>query len=273
MKKSLLAAALAVLAAQPSHALFGFGVSYGRNFSSVSSATDVVGTAELPAYLVDYADANNINAGTLTIARDEVSGLQQLGLKTWLDLPLLPIEFEAAANVAWGSYPSMVMFTGDNSGAGNDLVINTGVDAPFPVPGLKSGETPYFSSILDASVRYPFLKLPPLSPLKPFKLYVGGGVSWFYSSKVVSKDDVTEIFNVSGGGVEKSSAEAYLSKKLEDDFYESTFGGHLLLGAQFKVPVLPIAIFADGKWYINAASSDAASKYPFAVSVGAGFAL
>lgn len=272
MKKTILVAVLAVLAAQPSHALFGFGVSYGRNFSSVSSSEDVVGTAELPAYLADYAEANNINAGTLTIARDEVSGLQQLGLKTWLDLPLLPIEFEAAANVAWGSYSSAVMFN-DAIPNTNDLVINTGIDAPFPVPGLKSGETPYFSSILDASIRYPFLKLPPLSPLKPFKLYVGGGVSWFYSSKVISKDDVTEMFNVSGGGVDKATAQAELAKKIEDDFYESTIGGHVLVGAQFKVPVLPIAIFADGKWYINAASSDAASKYPFAVSVGAGFAL
>lgn len=273
MKKSLLAAVLAVLAAQPSHALFGFGVSYGRNFSSVSSATDVVGTAELPAYLVDYADANNINAGTLTIARDEVSGLQQLGLKAWLDLPLLPIEFEGAANVAWGSYGSLVMFTGDNNGAGNDLVINTGFDAPFPVPGLKSGETPYFSSILDASIRYPFLKLPPLSPLKPFKIYVGGGVSWFYSSKVISKDEVTDIFNVSGGGVDKAAAQAELTKKIKDNFYESTIGGHVLLGAQFKLPVLPIALFADGKWYFNAAPSSAASNYPLAISAGVGLAL
>lgn len=269
MKKSLLAATLAVLAAQPSHALFGFGASYGRNFSSVSSAHDVVGSAELPTYLDEYSENNG---GTLAIDRGEVSGLQQLGLKTWLDLPLLPIEFEAAANVAWGSYPSTVRFT-DGRGSANDLVVNTGFDAPFPVPGLKSGETPYFSSILDASVRYPFLKLPPLSPFKPFKLYVGGGVSWFYSSKVVSKDDVTDIFNVSGGDVDKATAQSELGKKIKNNFYESTFGGHVLLGAQFKVPVLPIAVFADGKWYINAASSDAASKYPFAVSAGVGFAL
>jgi len=273
MKKFLLVAVFAVVAAQPSHALFGLGVSYGRNFTSVSSANDVVGTAELPTYLKEYAADKNINEGKLYVNRDGVSGLQQAGLKVWLDLPLIPIEFEAASNLAWGSYKSSVLFTGANNGGGNDLVINTGMDAPFPVPGLKSGETPYFSSILDASVRYAFLKLPPLSPLKPFKIYAGGGVSWFYASKVVSKDDVKDIFDVSGGAVDQAAAEAALAKKLEDNFYESTIGGHLLLGAQLKVPVIPLAIFADGKWYFNAATSSVASNYPFAVTAGVALAL
>ena len=215
---------------------------------------------------------NNITDGQLLLNRDGVSGLQQMGVKTWLDLPLLPIEFEAAANVAWGSYASDLLFTG-GTGAKN-LEINTGIDAPFPVPGIKSGETPYFSSILDASVRYPFLKLPPLSPLKPFKLYVGGGVSWFYASKVVSKDDVKDIFDVSSNNTaDPAAAQAALSKKLKDNFYESSIGGHVLVGAQLKVPVLPLAIFADGKWYFNAATSSAASNYPFAVTAGVALAL
>lgn len=269
MRKILLATVLGFVAAQPSHALFGFGGSFGRNFTSVSSASDVVGGPDLPAYLQDYQGG----VGTLSIERDGVSGLTQIGLKTWLDLPLLPIEFEAAANVAWGSYKSMVVYSDPNNPA-NDLVIETGLESPIPVPGIKSGETPYVSSILDASIRYPFVKLPPLSPLKPFKIYVGGGVSWFYASKVVSKDDVTDIFDFSGDAtVDQAKAEAELSKKLKDDFYESSFGGHLLLGTQLKIPVLPIAIFADGKWYFNAATSSAASNYPFAVSAGLALAL
>lgn len=274
MKKSLLAASAVVLAAQaPSHALFGLGVSYGTNLTSVSSSTDLV-TSGLPTYLTEYAAANNFNSPELLIAREGVSGLQQLGVKTWLDLPLIPVEFEAAANVAWGSYKSEVLFyEAGNNGGGNDLVINTGIDAPVPVPGIGDGETPYLSTALDATIRYPFLTLPPLSPLKPFKLYAGGGVSWFYSSKVVSKEDVQDIFNVSGGAVDQKAAEAALADKLKDDFYESSFGGHVLLGAQFKVPVLPLAVFVDGKWYFNAATSDAASNSPLAVSGGLAFAL
>lgn len=269
MRKILLATVLGFIAAQPSHALFGIGGTFGRNFTSVSSASDEIGGPDLPSYLREYQGG----VGTLSIERSGVSGLNQIGLKTWLDLPLLPIEFEAAANVAWGSYKSMVVYS-DPSNPANDLVIETGLESPIPVPGIKSGETPYVSSILDASIRYPFLKLPPLSPLKPFKIYVGGGVSWFYASKVVSKDDVKDIFDFSGGSaVTQEAAEAALSKKLKDDFYESSIGGHLLLGTQLKIPVLPIAIFADGKWYFNAATSSAASNYPFAVSAGLALAL
>lgn len=270
MKKELLAATIAIIVAQPSHALFGIGGSFGRNFTSVSSATDVVGAADLPAYLKSYGGAN---PGTLTVARDGVDGLNQLGLKAWLDLPLLPIEFEAAANVAWGSYKSVLAYQ-DPTDPTRDLNITTGFDSPVPVPGIGSGETPYVSTILDASVRYPFLKLPPLSPLKPFKIYVGGGVSWFYASKVVSKDDVSEIFDITGGAdQDAAAAQTALSKQLKDNFYESTIGGHVLLGAQLKIPVLPLALFADGKWYFNAAPSSAASNYPFAVSAGLGLAL
>lgn len=270
MKKELLAAVIALVAAQSSHALFGIGGSYGRNFTSVSSATDVLGGADLPSYLKSYGGAA---PGTLTIARDGVDGLNQLGLKAWLDLPLLPIEFEAAANVAWGSYKSSVQYI-DPVDPGRNLTVTTGIESAVPVPGIGSGETPYVSSILDASVRYPFLKLPPLSPLKPFKIYVGGGVSWFYASKVVSKDDVGDIFDVAGGaGQDAAAAQAALSKELKDNFYESTIGGHVLLGAQLKIPVLPIALFADGKWYFNAAPSSAASNYPLAISAGLGLAL
>lgn len=270
MRKTLLAFALAAIAAQPSHALFGLGVSYGRNFTSISSGEDNLSGADLPSYLQTYGGAN---PGTLSITRDGVDGLNQLGLKTWLDLPLLPIEFEAAANVAWGSYKSTVSYL-DPTDHTRSFDVNTGLDAPISMFGLKDGETPYFASILDASVRYPFIKLPPLSPLKPFKIYVGGGVSWFYASKVVSKSDVKDIFDVAGQeGLTAEQAQTVLDKKLKDNFYESSFGGHLLLGAQLKIPVLPLAVFADGKWYFNAAPSSAASNYPFAVSGGLALAL
>ncbi|MCB9497112.1 MAG: hypothetical protein H6686_09550 [Fibrobacteria bacterium] len=271
MKSPLLATAAVLAAAPSSHALFGLGFSYGRNTSSVSSSTETV-SAGLPTYLADYAVANGITAGTLVIDRAALDGLQQLGVKTWLDLPLIPVEFEAGANVAWGSYKSKVLF--DDPTGTHSLEVKTGLDTPVPVWGIGDGETPYVSTSLDASVRYPFLTLPPLSPLKPFKLYAGGGVSWFYASKVVSKNDVVDMFNISGGTTtDKAAAEAALSSKLKDDFYESSFGGHLLLGAQFKLPVVPLAFYADGKWYFNAATSDAATDMPLAVSVGAAFAL
>jgi len=60
---------------------------------------------------------------------------------------------------------------------------------------------------------------------------------------------------------------------IEDELFQSTFGGHLVAGAQVKIPILPFALFVDGKWYLNTAVSEAASNYPFSVSAGIGFAL
>lgn len=274
MKKSLLAASAAALFAlqQPAHALVGLGVSYGRNFTSINGGSSTVASADLPASLQAYADDAGVSAPELRATSGDIDGLQQIGLKAWLDLPLIPIEFEAAANLAWGSYASSTgLYAPDSTLL---LDVDTHIDPPIPVPGVKSGETPYTQIALDLSARYAFLKLPPLSPLKPFKLYAGGGVSWFYTSKVITASDAAEILDgATVAGKSQAEAQKILAKKLSDDFYESRIGGHLLVGAQLKIPVLPVAFFVDGKWYFNAATSDKATQNPFAVSGGVAFAL
>jgi len=263
MKKSLLAATAVVLAAQaPSHALFGLGVSYGQNFTTIDGAHETVGAAQLPAMLSAYGPQD----ASLVLHRGSVSGLTQVGVKTWLDLPLIPVEFEGGANVSFGSYESSAMLVN-----GTDTVpVPVSIDIPLDLAGAGEGKTPYTSVALDVSVRYPFLTLPPLSPLKPLKFYVGAGASWFYATRVVSQEDIKALFpTVPTGEV----TEAMLKDELKNNISESSFGGHLLLGAQFKVPVLPVALFVDGKWYFNAATSDAASNAPLAVSGGLAFAL
>lgn len=262
MKKSLLIASLAVVAAQPSHALFGLGVSYGQNFTTIDHMHETIAPANVPSALQSYAGSDSANA---TLHRGELSGLQQIGLKTWLDLPLIPVEFEAAANLSFGSYESYAYLTD-----GTDTIdVPTSIDIPLDLAGTGEGKTPYTSLALDVSVRYPFLTLPPLSPLKPLKFYVGAGASWIYATRVLSQDDLKELFpkDVAVGDDEA------LKDQLKDNIYESTFGGHLLLGTQFKLPVIPLAIFVDGKWHFNAATSDAATANPFSVSAGAAFAL
>lgn len=264
MKKSLLVATLAVVSLQqPSHALFGLGVTYGRNFTTIDGANQSLAPAEVPLYLQQYAGDN---APSLTLSRASVSGLTQVGVKTWLDLPLIPVEFEGSANLGFGEYASEILLDD------GDTVyhVPTSVDLPMNLAGTSSGKTPYSSLALDVSVRYAFLSLPPLSPLKPLKFYAGAGVSWFYATRVIDKADVAELF---AGTPTGPVTDKVLKDKLKDNLYKSKIGGHLLLGTQFKVPVLPLAIFVDGKWYINSATSDAATNNPFAVSAGAAFAL
>lgn len=263
MKKSLLIATLAVAAVQPSHALFGLGMSYGRNFTTIDGTHETIGAADLPEMIQAYGP----DGASLSLHRDKVEGLTQLGVKTWLDLPLIPVEFEGAANLSFGAYASYALLTGPDS---STVVVPTTIDIPLDLAGAGEGKTPYTSLALDVSVRYPFLSLPPLSPLKPLKFYVGAGASWIYATRVVSKDDIKELFPT----VPTSEVtESVLKDELKDNIYESTFGGHLLLGTQFKLPIIPLAIFVDGKWHFNAATSEAATANPFSVSAGAAFAL
>ncbi len=264
MKKSLLAASAVVLAAQaPSHALFGLGVSYGQNFTTIDGTHETIGAAQLSPMLLAYGGSDD---ASMILHRGSLSGLTQVGVKTWLDLPLVPVEFEGAANVSFGAYESSAkMFNGIDT-----VDVPVSIDIPLDLAGAGEGKTPYTSLALDVSVRYPFLTLPPLSPLKPLKFYVGAGASWFYATRVVSQEDLKELFpTVPTGEV----TEAMLKDELKENISESSFGGHVLLGAQFKVPVLPLALFVDGKWYFNAATSDAASNNPLAVSGGLAFAL
>jgi len=264
MKKILPIATLAILAVQqPSHALFGIGVSYGRNLSSIGSANASLTGGDIPAVLGGFAQDQGLGVPTLNLTRTAIDGLTQLGVKTWLDLPLIPVEFEGGANLAYGTYISDLTLTDGT----NSVKVPTSLDLPM---GLGSGKTPYSTLALDVSIRYPFLTLPPLSPLKPLKFYAGGGVSWFYGTRLIDKSDISKVFS---GDATGTIDQAALQTKLNNNLYSTAFGGHLLLGAQFKVPVLPLAFFVDGKWYLNAATSDAAPKYPLAVSAGLGLAI
>lgn len=266
MKKSLLAAA-AVLAMQtPVHALFGIGVSGGLNTNSIDSKTETITAGELPAFFKTTA----VPTPSITYSRAEMSSMTQLGVKAWLELPLLPVEFEAASNLAWGSYKSSMTY----SDGTNTTVIPVDIPSPLAGMGEDKGSTPYVNLLTDLTIRYPFLQLPPV--LHTLKLYVGAGVTHVLATRVIDKKDIKSTFesaDSAGFFVNNQPNTAGATKMVEDNILQSTFGGHISVGAQVKIPVLPIALFVDGKWYMNAAVSDAANKYPFTVNAGIGFAL
>lgn len=255
MKRKILVALSALAFAAPSHALVGIAVSGGLNSTSISGADQTIFGADLPK-------AFNAN-DTLTAHRGKVSGLTQVGVKAWLELPVLPIEFEASSNIGWGNYQSSLILRHN----GNDTVIP--LDVPSPVGlGGKSGSTPYISVLNDLTLRYPILQLPPLSPIQPLKIWVGAGATYAVASRVVDKSDLQDVFPAGS-----YSTPAAAKSTFKDNILTNTWGGHLAVGAQLKIPVIPIALFIDGKWYLHTATSSAASKYPFAVNAGAGFSI
>jgi hypothetical protein len=254
MNRPILCSLAALALAVPSHALIGIAVSGGVNSTSIKSASQTIVGGDLPAAFT--------SGDTLKLERGKISGLTQVGLKVWLELPVLPIEFEAASNIAWGSYRSSLALY---DGSGTPTVIPVDVSSPVAGLGSKSGSTPYISVLTDVTLRYPIFELPPLSPIKPLKIWVGAGGTYAVASRVVDKSDLQAIYG-SGANYESKAT-------LKDNLLTNTFGGHLAAGVQFKVPVLPIAIFIDGKWYLHVATSSAASKYPFAANAGLGFSI
>jgi len=266
----LTALALGLFAAAPSHALFGAGISYGTNTTIVDGETGAVPNAVLPAYLQQYADQNHITSPSLEIARAKVSGLQQMGVKLWVDIPLTDITVDLGSNVAWGSYKSSAIML---DGSGNEVLnVNTGLNTSFPVWGIGSGETPYVNVLNDLTVRYTFLSFPPAISL--LKVSAGAGATYVYGTRVVGKDDIKELFTgTPTTGLTNVQAEQQLKDKLSENLYTSTFGGHLDLNVTVKPPVVPIALYVDAKWYLHTATSKATDGYPLAFSGGLAFAI
>ncbi|MEN9353723.1 MAG: hypothetical protein RL318_1048 [Fibrobacterota bacterium] len=268
---SLSVLSLGLLAAAPSHALFGVGVSYGMNSTSVSGENATLETAAMPEYLKSYATQNGLSAPSLELNRAKVSGLKQLGAKVWIDIPLTDITVDASSNVAWGSYASTAVFNDGTAAGANDLEVKTGLKTSFPVWGIGKGETPYINLLNDLTLRYTFLSLPPVISL--VKLSAGGGVTMAYGTRVVGKDDVKDLFGTGTASTDPVAVQNELSKRLSDNLYTTTFGGHLDLNVTVKPPVMPLAIYVDGKWYLHTATTKAADSYPIALSAGVAFAL
>jgi len=263
MNRKILVALSGLAIAAPSHALVGIAVSAGLNSTSISGADQTITGTNLPAF---FAGSND----TLIAHRGKMSGLTQLGVKAWLELPIIPIEFEASSSVGWGNYTSSLIYS---HGGTRDTIP---VDVKSPIAGLggKNGSTPYISVLNDLTLRYPILQLPPLSPIQPLKIWIGAGATYAVASRVVDRSDLQSVFSSGSYDVSNPQAsEQAATNSFKDNILTNTWGAHLAVGAQFKIPVIPIALFIDGKWYLHTATSSAASKYPFAVNAGAGFSI
>lgn len=260
MKRILTAAIVGLAFQAPVHALIGIGVSGGINTTSIDAAHQTISGGDLPAYFAGSGTPS------LTLHREEMPSTIQLGVKAWLELPLLPVELQVSSNLLWGNYKSHMSYV--NGTDTTDIPVD--IKSPIAGFGEESGATPYVGLVTDATLRYPLLKFPPV--LNTVKIYVGAGVTHAMASRVIDKDDIQETFKSASGSFDPADPKK-AKGVIEDELFQSTFGGHLVAGAQVKIPILPFAIFVDGKWYLNTAVSDAATNYPFSVSAGLGFAL
>lgn len=122
--------------------------------------------------------------------------------------------------------------------------------------GLK--ETPYAKFHLEASVRKNILKFPPAVNI--IKIYAGGGMNTHFATPMLSNDLLNDVVSKklktlpSSTDLQTILNDQNLWKDVVEEIIsglkEPTIGAHILAGFQLKFPVVPIGIYADGKYII-----------------------
>jgi len=250
MKKFLFAATFALFASTQAFAIIGVGAHYLMNTGSLKASS---------------GDVRDL--GLITVNQEKSDGLQGLGFKLWIDL--LPfVDIEGTFNIAASRYRTSLSFPNVPGGL-NPVYLEYTPDAPYsmlfgkasPIYGVATG---------DVSVTYPFDILPIIRP------YVGAGFSYFMSTPVVDKAFVDKVIDPSKyqSGIPQGGGDIgpTVMKALKDADYETGMGGHIIAGVRIKAPIIPIAIYTNGKYYFGG-NTDSKFSQGFVLEVGGGFAL
>ncbi len=257
MNKIILAAALAI--ASQSFAIVGFGGHYVMNTGSTSATKDSV-------YHLDGANAD------ISLDRKGADGLGGFGLKLWIDaLPF--IDIEATGNMQFSRYSTSLVVT-DSANNSVEIPIEMEFDN---VPFLGKARPVFAAMSGDLSVTYPFTMLPIIRP------YIGGGVSYIASTPVLDRDFATKFLQRTGGSIptpeeiaqNPNAANALgdaLGEALAKEGLNSGVAAHALVGLRIKPPVIPLAIYANGKYYLGG-NFDSAFDPGFVFEIGGGFAI
>ena len=168
--------------------------------------------------------------------------IQGFGFKAWVDL--LPfIDIEGTFNIQFASYnASLWAMRDDGTFKEIPMEIELG-GTPFAKATPK-----YIAMNADISVTYPFSI--PLFPIRP---YVGGGLTMHWNTFVLNK--------------------AFVANVIKDEGLTKSIGIHLLAGVRFKLPIIPIAAYANVKCYLGGDYDDDIDAGHFAFELGGGFAL
>ena len=246
MNFKIIFAAAALLATQ-SFAIAGIGAHY----------TPAVGTS------LNEAKKSEIFKGQdkLQFSHGNFDYIQGFGFKAWVDL--LPfIDIEGTFNIQFASYNATLWVDGEP----HPLEIELG-GTPFAKATPK-----YIAMNADISVTYPFSI--PLFPIRP---YVGGGLTMHWNTFVLNKAFVANVIkNAYGEAAVVPSANELADKVVDyakDEGLTKSIGIHLLAGVRFKLPIIPIAAYANVKCYLGGDYDDDIDAGHFAFELGGGFAL
>ena len=254
MNFKLIFAAAALLATQ-SFAIAGIGAHY----------TPAVGTTLKEAQRAEIKGTN----GKIGFSHGSFDYIQGFGFKAWVDI--LPfVDIEATFNIQFASY-NAALWVGEGEDARKiPLEIELG-GTPFAKATPK-----YIAMNADLSVTKPFSI--PLFPIRP---YVGGGLTIHWNTFVLNKAFVEGVFDKafadgSYPADENELVNALKSKVVDyakDEGLNKSIGIHLLAGVRFKLPIIPIAAYANVKCYLGGDYDSDIDAGNFAFEIGGGFAL
>ena len=254
MNFKLIFAAAALLATQ-SFAIAGIGAHY----------TPAVGTTLKEAQRAEIKGTD----GKIGFSHGSFDYIQGFGFKAWVDI--LPfVDIEATFNIQFASY-NAALWVGEGADARKiPLEIELG-GTPFAKATPK-----YVGMNADLSVTKPFSI--PLFPIRP---YVGGGLTIHWNTFVLNKAFVEGVFDkaFADGNYpadENELVNALKSKVVDyakDEGLKKSIGIHLLAGVRFKLPIIPIAAYANVKCYLGGDYDSDIDAGNFAFELGGGFAL
>lgn len=296
MNAKILLAAGALLASQ-SFAIIGIGAHYTPNFGS-----KMTGFAETPDRFGN--SVNVTDAGEVKLWHggfDEM--MHGFGFKVWVDI--LPIiDIEATFNIQFGSYDASLFVMNPTAVDGAyqqiDLEVELG-GTPFGKANPK-----FVQMNGDLSITYPITFIPIIRP------YIGGGLTYYmntfilnqpFTSKVVGgtynvvKAELEAEMQNAIDGVMSNPAAALdpnsialpdqnaMAQRLTDALVENiqdaaleeglktSIGGHILVGLRAKLPIIPIAAYANFKYYFGGDFPEEIEPGRMAAEIGVGLAI
>ena len=305
MNAKILLAAGALLASQ-SFAIIGIGAHYTPNFG-----TKMTGFAETPDRFGN--SVNVTDAGEVKLWHggfDEM--MHGFGFKVWVDiLPI--IDIEATFNIQFGSYDASLFVIKDPTAvladpAAADLSAYQQIDLEVELGGTPFGKAnPKFVQMNgDLSITYPITFIPIIRP------YIGGGLTYYmntfilnqpFTSKVVGgtynvvKAELEAEMKNAIDGVMSNPAAALdpnsialpdqnaMAQRLTDALVENiqdaaleeglktSIGGHILVGLRAKLPIIPIAAYANFKYYFGGDFPEEIEPGRMAAEIGVGLAI
>lgn len=247
----------------PTQAIIGLGFHYNM---ALGSGLDASNSSK--SYTATGFD---LSAG---INQSEGSTIQGFGLKLWLDfIPVVDIEL--ATNFKFSEYDVSADL---DDGGTIPIDVNVPLEIETGLP-LKEKAKPVWGMIVsDLSIKYPVFKFPPA--INIVKLYLGAGASHMASIAILDASTTEEVLDESIDPANPPTSEDQLvtnisesvTNKIKDEGYTSGMGGHVLVGVKVKPPVIPIALYTDGKYHFGGDLPDAVNP-GFTLEMGAALAF